>query len=147
MSETILLIEDEPELKDVLCKILEEEGYDILKAENGKDGVDLFHQHHPDLVITDLRMPQKDGLYVINEVVQSKRGVDVIILTGHIYIDEAIKCIQMGAYDFMRKPLDDIDLFLNCINHALEKRRLIKRNRELEEMITVLTEQNKSKSH
>lgn len=131
MKEKILLIDDEPEILDLLTVLLEDEGFEILKANNGSQGISLFKVEEPDLVITDVRMPNKTGLDVLRAVKEDSGGVDVIILTGQSDEATAIDCLRAGAYDYLLKPIEDLDLLITAVNRALQKRRLKQENRQL----------------
>ena len=138
MDETILIIEDEDDILDLISNILGGEGYTILTASNGKEGVKKFEEFSPDLIITDVRMPVMDGIEVLKEVKAKESKTDVIILTGHSDEATAIDCLRLGAYDYFRKPLEDIDVLLTAVRRVLEKRSLEIKNisllKQLEEM-------------
>jgi two-component system, cell cycle response regulator len=138
MKEKILVIDDEPEIRELLSEILQEEGYEVFDAADGVEGLALFHDIKPDLVITDVKMPLKDGLAVLKGVKEAKCDIDVIILTGHSDEATAIECLQSGAYDYLLKPVEDIEVLLTAVNRAIHKRNLELKNkdliRQLEEM-------------
>ena len=138
MKEKILIIDDEPDILALLASILEHEGYEVLTAADGVAGMERFREGKPDLVITDVKMPQKDGLNVLREIKKVGADVDTIILTGHSDEATAIDCLRTGAYDYLLKPLEDIEVLLVSIQHALYKRTLERKNkqliRQLEEM-------------
>ena len=140
MKEKILVIDDEPEIRDLLFEVLQEEGFEVFGAADGLEGLERFHDIKPDLVITDVKMPRKDGLYVLKGVKEAKSDTDVIILTGHSDEATAIKCLQSGAYDYLLKPLEDIEVLLIAVDRAIHKRNLELKNkdllRQLEEMAT-----------
>ncbi|MFZ0449624.1 MAG: diguanylate cyclase [Desulfatiglandaceae bacterium] len=138
MKEKILVIDDEPEIRELLSEILQGEGFEVFGAADGVEGLELFHDIKPDLVITDVKMPRKDGLAVLKEVKEAKSDIDVIILTGHSDEATAIECLQSGAYDYLLKPVEDIEVLLIAVNRAIHKRNLELKNkdllRQLEEM-------------
>ncbi len=133
-----MIIDDEAEIRDLLSEILQEEGFEVFVAADGVEGLELFHDIKPDLVITDVKMPHKDGLEVLKGVKDAKFDIDVIILTGHSDEATAIECLQSGAYDYLLKPVEDIEVLLTAVNRAIHKRKLELKNkdllRELEEM-------------
>ncbi len=131
MNEKILLIDDEPDILGLLSSVLESEGYEVVTASDGVEGIERFQQEHPDLVITDVKMPRKDGLDVLKEIKATDSDVDVIVLTG--YSDEitAIDCLRIGAYDYLLKPLEDLEVMLASVGRALHKRTLKKKNSQL----------------
>lgn len=138
MNEKILIIDDEKEILAVLAEIFEEEGYQIKKGHDGEEGIALFHSWEPDLVITDVKMPKKDGLDVLKAVKSSGSEIDVIILTGHSDEVTAIECLRNGAYDYLLKPLENIDVLLAALDRALDKRSCYLKNQAL---VTQLAEQ------
>jgi diguanylate cyclase (GGDEF)-like protein len=131
MKETILIIEDEEDILALLSSLLEGEGYNILTACNGREGMDKFQEHSPDLILTDVRMPIMDGIEVLREVKTKESDTEVIILTGHSDEATAIDCLRLGAYDYFCKPLEDIDVLLTAVERVLEKRDLELKNRSL----------------
>ena len=138
MKETILIIEDEADILALLSSLLESEGYHIITACNGRDGLDKFQEHSPDLILADVRMPIMDGIEVLREVKTKESDTEVIIMTGHSDEATAIDCLRLGAYDYFCKPLEDIDVLLTAVARVLEKRDLELKNRllvkQLEEM-------------
>lgn len=138
MIETILIIDDEKDILDLLSNILKSEGYNIFTASNGREGIDLFIKYNPDLILTDVKMPVMDGLDVLREVKSKDSNTEVIILTGHSDEATAVDCLRFGAYDYFRKPLEDIDVLLTAVRRVLEKRQLEIKNltllKQLEEL-------------
>jgi len=140
MNETILIIEDEVEILHLLKNMLEGEGYTVTTAGNGREGLDIFHSAAPpDLIITDVRMPVLDGIGVLREVKTKESDTEVIILTGHSDEATAIDCLRLGAYDYFRKPLEDIDVLLTAVERVLEKRALQINNRSLVKQLEELS--------
>ena len=131
MKETILIIEDEEDILALLSSLLENEGYKIITACNGREGLDKFQEHNPDLILTDVKMPVMDGIEVLREVKTKESDTEVIILTGHSDEATAIDCLRLGAYDYFCKPLEDIDVLLTAVERVLEKRDLELKNRSL----------------
>lgn len=131
MHEKILVIDDEPDIRQLLASVLDGEGYRVVTAADGVDGLMRFQQDAPDLVILDVRMPLKNGLEVLNAIKADGSEVDVIMLTG--YSDEvtAINCLRAGAYDYLLKPLEDLEVMFASVKRALHKRQIEIKNREL----------------
>lgn len=140
LDEKILLIDDEAEIRDLLTELLEDEGYKVYQAKDGVDGIEVFLNEAPDLVITDVKMPNKNGIEVLREVRSSNSEVDVIILTGQSDETTAIDCLRAGAYDYLLKPIEDLEILLAAVSRALQKRNLEKQNKllikQLEDMAT-----------
>jgi diguanylate cyclase (GGDEF)-like protein len=131
----ILIIDDEADVLQFLGSFLSMEGYEVISASDGMEGIEKFFQEHPDLVITDMKMPNKDGLEVLKEIRASQSDVDVIILSGHGDDLTAADCLRQGAYDYLMKPLEDIDLLLFAMDRALKKREANQKNQQLMEKI------------
>ena len=108
--EKILIIDDDKLNLKVLKEILTKVGYKVIEAETGEAGLALVRSEHPDLVITDFLMPGIDGLEVLFEVRKLNIGLPVILLTGFGDVVLTIKSIQLGAFDFLEKPIDPVQL-------------------------------------
>lgn len=139
MKETILIIEDEEDILALLSGLLESENYRVLTARNGREGIRKFQEYSPDLILTDVRMPVMDGIEVLREVKTKESDTDVIILTGHSDEATAIDCLRLGAYDYFRKPLEDIDVLFAVVARVLEKRNLELKNRSLVKQLEELS--------
>ncbi len=135
MNEKILIIDDEAEILELLTEVLQEEGYKVVKAGDGMEGLEVFQSETPDLVITDVKMPRKDGLEVLKGIKDSGSDVDVIILTGHSDEATAIECLRSGAYDYLLKPVEDVEVLLTAVNRAIHKRNLEIKNKRLIEQL------------
>ena len=108
--EKILIIDDDRLSLKVVKEILSKVGYKTLEAESGEAGLLLVRSEHPDLVITDFQMPGIDGLEVLYEIRKLNIGLPVILLTGFGDVVLTIKSIQLGAFDFLEKPIDPLQL-------------------------------------
>jgi PAS domain S-box-containing protein len=125
----ILLVDDEPELLEMLAGLLKSEGYTVRCAQNGDEAIRRFKRESADVVITDLRMPAMDGLEVLRSIKEIDSSVEVIVLTGYASIDAAIAALRSdGAFDFLTKPLDQLEDFLITIEKAIAHRNLILEN-------------------
>ena len=109
----ILVIDDERPILEVLDISLTSEGYDVITAENGEEGLELFEKQGPKLILTDIRMPGMDGIEVLKRIKASDNEAEVIVITGHGDIDSAISALQHGASDFINKPIRDEVLLLS----------------------------------
>lgn len=132
MKFKILVVDDEKNIREGLKIALEDEGYDVVTATDGTDGLNKAFNDKIDLVITDLRMPGLSGEDLLREVITKTPGVSVIVLTGHGTIETAVDAMRMGAYDFLTKPLDLQRLSL-LVKRALKNRELVLKHRELEQ--------------
>ena len=140
MPEKILVVDDEKDICLLISSLLTEEGYVVQTATDGMEGMRVFKEQSPDLVITDVKMPGRDGLELLKEIKAVNPRVDVIVLTGHSNEATAIDFLHNGAYDYLLKPLEDLDLLIASVQRALQKRQLEARNlqllKELEELAT-----------
>lgn len=132
MQYTILIIDDEKNIREGLGAALEMEGYKIALASDGKAGLERIVKGDIDLVITDLRMPEVSGEQVLAKVTAENPGVPVIVLTGHGSIDSAVDAMRNGAYDFLTKPLN-LDQLVLIVKRALQGRELVLKHKELQE--------------
>lgn len=138
MNFTILIVDDEKNIREGLGTALELEGYDVKLAENGEIGLKLIEKGDIDLVITDLRMPGISGEEVIAKVTGESPGIPVIVLTGHGSIDSAVTAMRNGAYDFLTKPLN-LDRLILIVKRALAGRELEIRHSTLKEELDAKT--------
>lgn len=130
MKFTILIIDDEKNIREGLAANFEMEGYNVRTASNGADGLKLIAKGDIDLVITDLRMPGISGEEVLSKVTSETPGVPVIILTGHGSIDSAVDAMRHGAYDFLTKPLN-LDQLGMIVQRALSSREMSLQHQQL----------------
>ncbi|MFH1841566.1 MAG: sigma-54 dependent transcriptional regulator [bacterium] len=127
---TILVVDDEPELCRALSKLLTRNGYNVLIAGDGEEGLTTLRQHDVHLVLSDLLMPKVGGLDLLKAVKVISPTTEVVIITGHGTIEAAVEAMKMGADDFIEKPFTTTTT-LNVVRKALEKQRLIAENLEL----------------
>jgi DNA-binding NtrC family response regulator len=128
----ILLIEDNERMAKILARHMEIEGYQVLLAPNAEAGLEAFRQHKVDLILTDLKLPEKSGLDVLQAVKDENPMVPVVLMTAHGTIETAVKAVKDGAFDFLQKPVDPEHLLLT-INKALAARHLVTENLILKE--------------
>jgi two-component system NtrC family sensor kinase len=119
-ARKILIIDDEEGNVRVLSMSLKSDGYDVVTAYSGEEGLEVFHKEFPDIVLTDLKMPGISGLEVLKQVKTSSPETEIIIITGHGDIDSAIEALQYGASDFINKPIRDEGLSI-ALKRATEK--------------------------
>ena len=130
MKFTILIIDDEKNIREGLATNFELEDYNVKTAATGEEGLALIEKGDIDLVITDLRMPGISGEQVLAKVTAESPGIPVIVLTGHGSIDSAVDAMRHGAYDFLTKPLN-LDQLGMIVKRALEGREMSLRHQEL----------------
>ncbi len=123
MKFTLLIIDDEKNIREGLAANFEMEDYNVKTAASGKEGLEMIAKGDVDLVITDLRMPGISGEEVLQKVATETPGIPVIVLTGHGSIDSAVEAMRHGAYDFLTKPLN-LDQLGMIVKRALESREI-----------------------
>ncbi|MBQ9238301.1 MAG: sigma-54-dependent Fis family transcriptional regulator [Treponema sp.] len=134
MKFTVLIIDDEKNIREGLGTAFEMEGYTVRLAANGRDGLAVIANGGVDVVITDLRMDGISGEDVLRRVTAETPGIPVIVLTGHGSIDAAVDAMRSGAYDFLTKPIN-LDRLLLITKRALESRELSLKHLELQKEI------------
>src|SRR5262245_43496785 len=126
---TILVIDDDRDIRDVLTDRLESLGYRALSASNGTDGLELLAKQNPHLVLLDIEMPDMNGLEVLTQIRKTERDITVVMITAYGTIERAVEAMKEGAYDFIPKPFEPDHIAL-IVAKALERERL-KREVEL----------------
>jgi DNA-binding NtrC family response regulator len=130
--ETILIVEDKESMAEMLRETLEAEGYRVISATDGAEGIRLLKEDRVDLVLTDLKLPKKDGMGVLNASKEENQLIPVIVMTAFGSIEIAVDAMKGGAFDFITKPFDT-DHLLVLIKRALENQRLHTENILLKE--------------
>jgi UDP-3-O-[3-hydroxymyristoyl] N-acetylglucosamine deacetylase len=126
---TVLVVDDEPEIRNSLRGILAEEGLRVLEAEDGRQALDLVHRENPELVILDVWMPEVDGLQLLQQLHDDASAPAVIMISGHGNIETAVKATKLGAFDFIEKPFS-LDGLLRVVNRALDHHAALARRGE-----------------
>jgi two-component system nitrogen regulation response regulator NtrX len=124
----ILVIDDEEGVRSSLKMILEYDGYDVMLAATGEEGVKLLDRETPDLVFLDIKMPGMDGLEVLQKLQHLVETTPIVVISGHADMATAVKATKLGAFDFMPKPLEQ-DRVLVTVRNAIDTRRLKSENR------------------
>lgn len=123
MSKGKILVVDDEDIVLISCKrALLPEGFEVKTAQNGIEGLKMIEEERFDLVFTDLKMPDIDGIEVLRIIKQRWPETGVIIITGYQTVDSAVKAIKLGAYDYIEKPFTP-DGIINAVNRALEERK------------------------
>lgn len=133
-SGSILVVDDEKGQREILKTILQDEGYDVVTAPNGREGLKAVQRGFFDAVLTDLKMPDGDGIYLLNGILKERPAVGVVIMTAHGTIDSAVEAMKIGAFDYLTKPIE-MDELLVVMKKAVEKTRLLYENRRLREQL------------
>src|SRR5690606_1759105 len=115
----VLVVDDEPDIRNLVKEILEDEGFQVSTADNAKTARTLKQDFDPDLVLLDIWMPDEDGITLLKEWKQDQGAeLPVIMMSGHGNVETAVEATRLGAYDFIEKPLSLAKLLLT-IKHAL----------------------------
>ena len=130
----ILIIDDERSIRNSLKEILMDEGYDVDVAENGVQGCEMVEKEKYSVIFCDIKMPEMDGMEVLDRFASIGVDAAVIMISGHGDIDTAVECIKKGAFDFIQKPLD-LNRILITIKNATEKVSLVKETRILKKKV------------
>lgn len=125
----ILIIDDEPMIRQVLAAFLVQWGYASYEAENGRKGIDIFERERIDLVLTDLDMPVMGGLEVLAYIHEHSPDTPVVIISGAGQLDDAVQSVKLGAWDYLTKPIANMAILENTISRCLERVRLVRENR------------------
>ncbi len=123
MTERVLIIDDEKDIVESLSNILSLEGYSVLKAYRGYDGLNIALKEKPDVVLLDIKMPVVDGLEVLEQLKESGFDNPVIIISGHGDIKTAVEAVQKGAFDFLEKPLGAEQVLIALKNAIYSKKK------------------------
>lgn len=134
MIGTILIADDEEEIRNSLSIVLREEGYQCATAPNGTVAIEALKEHSFDILITDLKMPGADGIQVLEQALQRSSNMLTIIITAHASIETAIQALRKGAADYILKPLDFDEVILR-VENLLKQKKLMQENKYLREQI------------
>lgn len=130
----ILVIDDERSIRNSLKEILIDEGYEVDVAENGVQGCSMVEKEKYDVIFCDIKMPEMDGMEVLDKFMQMGIDSAVVMISGHGDIDTAVECIKKGAFDFIQKPLD-LNRILITIKNATDKVHLVKETKILKKKV------------
>ena len=123
MTKTIMIVDDEPSIRTSLEGVLEDEGYKVLCASDGKEALKTMEEEMPDLILLDIWMPGIDGIETLKRMRSLHPALQVIMISGHGSIETAVTATKLGAYDFIEKPLS-LERTLVTIQNAINFRQL-----------------------
>ncbi|TMN44656.1 sigma-54 dependent transcriptional regulator [Pseudoalteromonas sp. S2755] len=132
-EKTLLIIDDEQSIRDALKQLFEIEGYSVQCFSSAAPALKKLSRQFQGVVLCDINMPEINGIQFLEQVMQFDSELPVVFLTGFADVEVAVKAIQKGAYDFFEKPVSEP--LLDCIERALDKRRLVMENRELKAQV------------
>ncbi len=133
--ERILVVEDKESMARMLKETLEMEGYEVITARDGAEGIKMIKENKVDVVLTDLRLPKKDGLEVLKASKEKNPLAPVIVMTAYGSVETAVNAMKSGAYDFITKPLDT-DYLQLLITRSLKNQRLLTENLLLKDTLS-----------
>lgn len=129
----ILVVDDEEALRIGVTSFLEDRGYEVCEADNGKTGIEVFDKENPSVILVDLRMPEKSGLDMLKEVTDKSPDTPIIVISGAGLISDAIEALHLGAWDYLMKPIPDMMVLDHAVKNAIDRANLIKENRKYRE--------------
>ncbi|NIA31162.1 MAG: response regulator [Actinobacteria bacterium] len=115
-QQTIFVVDDDPSVNRILTKILSSEGYSVLAATTGKEALEVFSENEFDLVLMDMLLPDADGIELAQQMLATKAGIPIILITAHGNVPKAVEAIKLGLYDFLEKPFDRERLMITIKN-------------------------------
>jgi len=130
----ILVVDDERSIRSTLKDILEFEKHVVTVAENGKAGLEAALNSVFDLIFSDIKMPEMDGIEMLDHLKEKEIDVPVIMISGHGNIETAVECIKKGAFDFIEKPID-LNRLLVTVRNALERNNLVVESKSLKKKV------------
>ncbi len=133
-GKKLVVIDDDPEIRDAMSRILAGYDYEVFTAEDGSKGLELVARENPSIVLTDIKMPGMDGIEVLKRVKEQNPDAEVIVVTGHGEMDLAIQALQLEASDFINKPISKQGLTV-ALRRAEERTWLRNKLREHTEVL------------
>ncbi len=124
LPATILTIEDDNAVRHGIVACLEDQGYNVLEAGDGKEGLRLFRKERPDLILLDIRLPEVNGLEVLKTVVKESPPTPIIMISGTGVIGDVVGALKLGAWDFIHKPIEDMEILHHSAQKTLDRARL-----------------------
>lgn len=130
---TILLVDDEEILRESISDFLEDRNYRVIKAENGYVALDVFEKERPDIILSDLRMPEMDGLELLEKINAISPETPFVVVSGTGRISDTVQALQLGAWDYILKPVQDLDIIICAVEKCLERVQLERQNKRYQE--------------
>lgn len=135
LTGTILIVDDEPLVRESMAVYLSDSGYQVIVAGDGREGLQLFRDRRPHLVICDLRMPAVDGLDLLKIVTLESPETPVIVVSGQGAMTDVVTALRLGACDYLFKPLVEMEVLEHAVRRALERGQLLRQNRLYREQL------------
>ena len=134
-SKSILVIDDDPIILGILKNFLVQQGYVVRTSTSAKAGLERLEHDRPDLVLTDLRMPDVDGIEVLCQVGKSFPDTPVIVISGEGCVEDVVQALRLGAWDYLTKPVVEMSMVTHAVERCLERARLRRENRMYQQSI------------
>ena len=135
----ILVADDEVAIRNLVGEILQDEGHNVTLAEDGQDALEKFSHAWHEIVFSDIRMPKKTGIELLAETMRINKNTQFIIMTSHASVENSIKALKEGAFDYILKPFEDLDVVVDAANRAIANLSAIRKQQYL---VTTLSRQN-----
>lgn len=136
-TDKILLIDDDPMVRQNVAAYLEDGGFEIVEATNGEEGINIFKKEKPDLVLVDLQMPGMPGDLVLDSLTLESPQTPTVVMSEEKHMSEIIDALKHGATDYVMKPITDMTVLEHAIAKALERSRLVEQNRIYREQLEI----------
>jgi sigma-B regulation protein RsbU (phosphoserine phosphatase) len=137
-AEKILTIEDEPGIRSSIVAYLEDSGFEMLEAADGQSGLEVFRRERPDVVLCDLCLPEIDGLEVLSTITTESPETPVIIVSGVGMLGHVVQALKRGAWDYVTKPIEDMEVLQSAVDRASERAGLIRQNQQYRQYLEAL---------
>ena len=137
----ILIVDDEAAIRELVGEILEGDGHVVTLAENGEDALNKFKRSWHEIVFSDFRMPKMNGIELLGAIKEINAHTQFVIMTSHASINNSIDALKLGAFDYIIKPFDDLDVVTNAANRAISNLSGIRRQQDL---LNTLARQNEN---
>jgi len=135
----ILIADDEESIRNLVAELLEDEGHVVTVAEDGEDALQKFKNVWHEIVFSDIRMPKMTGIQLLSEVKKLNELTQFIIMTSHASVDNSIAALKKGAFDYILKPFEDLELVVDAANRAMANLSAV---REQQYLLNTLSRQN-----
>ena len=134
--KNILIVDDDQAIRDVFQEVLQDNGYQVFIAHNGKEAVEIIQTAPIDVALLDIQMPEMDGIQALKNIKKSTKDTEVLIVTGHPDLENLRKTIvENGAFDYLLKPIHITEM-LHTIQNALLKQEYIRQNNSVEDEVS-----------
>ena len=134
----VLIVDDEPDTLEIIRKLLQFEGFEVLTASSGEEGIQRVTEEHPEVVLMDINLPGINGNEALRRLKKIRPFPSVVMLTAYATVDNAIQALKEGASDFVKKPFEN-DHLIHIVHQSLEKYRTLKEKERLEEEVQRLS--------